>query len=74
MSQECVENFIGRLITDDSFRKEARRRFSQVCLEQGFVLTRSEEAALGSLDYSLFDDLAAGIDCSIRRCEKGSSR
>ena len=71
MSQECVEKFIGRLITDDTFRNLAQRQFRHACRELGLMLTEHEEAAMQKLDYALFDDIAGLVDCAIRRCEKG---
>jgi hypothetical protein len=71
MSQESVEKFIGRLVTDDTFREAVKKQFRHACLEQGLMLTEHEEAALQNLDYAFFDFLAGRMDCAIRRCGKG---
>jgi hypothetical protein len=68
MSQECVEKFIGRLITDDGFREDVRICFRTACREQGFVFSVDEGEALKDIDYDLFAEIATEIDGSIKRC------
>lgn len=65
MSQETVEHVIGRLITDEGFR----RRFAcdpESTLDEiarcGCSLNHCERRALAELDVSRFERFADGID------------
>ena len=51
MSQKAVEQFIGRLVTDASFRERASRELNVVCIEEGYDLTDAERQIVGSLDF-----------------------
>ena len=70
MTQECVEQFIGRLLTDDTFRAALPERFQQLCREAGLNLTEHKRAALQTLDLPRFAKLAGEIDTSLRRFGK----
>ena len=72
MSQRNVERVIGRLITDEGFR----RRFSadpRAALEDltscGLELTGIELVALASIDPSLPERFADAIDPRIQRAD-----
>jgi putative modified peptide len=74
MSQKNVERIIGRLATDEEFRRlfqadpgKAVRELN----EQGVELTRSEVAALAATDASVFDRVAEALD---PRLQKASLR
>ena len=42
MSQESVERFLGRAITDERFRDRAMASFEQCCLSEGYTISESE--------------------------------
>ncbi len=68
MSQESVEMFLGRLITDDDFRKFANRALIKACIEYGFRLTEDEQKILQEIDFDKFVSLAKDLDDRIKRC------
>ena len=74
MSQKNVELIIGKLATDEEFRRlfqADRERVIQGEMERGTELTRSEVAALLATDISVFDRVAETLD---PRLQKASLR
>ena len=67
MSQESLEMFLGRLITDDHFRRLASKSFLNVSLEYGFKLTQDEQKLLREIDFNKFTSLAKNLDGRIKR-------
>jgi len=74
MSQRSVEQFIGRLATDEGFR----RRFTenpQAVLEEasasGADLTAAERKALLATDLEGLTRFADAIDPRIQKCDLG---
>jgi hypothetical protein len=67
MSQNEVERFLGRLITDARFRTCARCSLEKVCYSKGFTLSTAEMKFLEIIDLSLVHILAESIDDSIKR-------
>ena len=72
MSQRNVERVIGRLATDEAFR----RRFAgdrQAALAElvagGLELTRCERMALGALDAGAVGRFADALDPRIQKCD-----
>jgi len=72
MSQRAVERLIGRLITDDQFRRKACSSLSAACCEVGLELTPGEMALLSRMEFTCFTDLSRRLDPGLRRT--GSSR
>jgi len=77
MSQRNVESLIGRLVTDEGFR----RRFSedpgaalQEVAECGVELTSLEIRALATIDTRLFGMLADAIDPRIQKVDLRGGR
>ena len=71
MSQKCVQQLIGRIITDE----ELRQRFVAEPLEtlttlrdQGIELTAGEIEALVETDRQLWTSAAARIHPRLQRC------
>lgn len=67
MGQDSVERYIGRILTDDVFRREAHLSFDTVCAGEGFAFTDGERRTLRGLDHDLFERLSARIDTGIKR-------
>lgn len=67
MSQNEVERFLGRLITDATFRSRLEESLEKACHDEGFRISRSEMSLLRGLDLQLIAQLAETIDDSIRR-------
>ncbi len=70
MSQESVEMFLGRLITDDNFRKLTQKAFIKASTEQGFSLTAEERKILQEIDFGKFVCLSNELDNRIKRCSR----
>jgi hypothetical protein len=74
MSQEAVERFLGRLLTDDTFRRRAARALAQACREEGYSLTGEELRAIRRQDLEALAEVARTLDSSIKRfsCQPGT--
>jgi hypothetical protein len=74
MSQSNVERIVGRLATDEDFRREFRadpEKVVRTLAERGLELTRAEYATLVVLDPVSFDRFANTLD---PRLQKASLR
>ncbi len=74
MSQANVERIVGRLATDEDFRRafhEDPPKVVRELAERGLALTRAEVAALAALDPLTFERLADSLD---PRLQKASLR
>ncbi|MBU5635796.1 hypothetical protein KOM00_03535 [Geomonas sp. Red69] len=67
MSQESVEKFLGRLITDDNFRRQATASLERAALQAGLIMSAAEITALQRLDLDLLAALADSVDDSVLR-------
>jgi hypothetical protein len=67
MSQEAVERLLGRLLTDDTFRKRAEKSLAIVCREAGFDLNAGELGAISRDNIISLDLVSLCIDRSIKR-------
>lgn len=67
MSQEGVESFLGRVITDKSFREWATGSLEEACRSRGFSVSSTELQYLKALDLSLFAEIAKAVNGAIRR-------
>jgi hypothetical protein len=74
MSQKNVELIVGRLATDEDFRRlfqtDPAKSINELT-EHGIELTRSEVAALVATDTKVFDRVAEALD---PRLQKASLR
>jgi hypothetical protein len=70
MSQRSVELTVGRLVTDEAFRRlfrgDAIAAFRQLA-EEGLELSATERAALNATDPGLWDALADGVDPRLQK-------
>lgn len=74
MSQTNVERIVGRLATDEDFRRDFHANPERVVrdlADRGLELTRAEIDALVTLDPSTFDRFADALD---PRLQKASLR
>lgn len=72
MSQRNVERLIGRLVTDEGFRRRfARdaRAVIQELVEAGCELNECERLALGRVDPAEVDRLASSLDPAIQKID-----
>ena len=70
MSQKCVELLLGRILTDEDFRRDffPIRDFSfAVAASHGLELTAVERSALSTLQGSRFEFIAQTLDPRIAR-------
>lgn len=67
MSQEAVERILGRLITDEQFRRLAADSLEVVCLREGFCLTPAELRLLSELEPQRIAELAGRLNPGLRR-------
>jgi hypothetical protein len=67
MSQEAVERLLGRLLTDDAFRKRAALSIEGVCREAGYDLNTGELSAFNHDDLTRLDLVAQQLDRNIKR-------
>jgi len=71
MSHRTIERVIGRLLTDEEWRREftdAPRQTLVTLAEQGWELSRLEVDALLRTDVRVWSDAAAKVDSRLQRC------
>ena len=67
MSQRDVEWALGRLVTDEEFRREFYLDPPRACVELGIRLTEEEIQSLAATPRSVLADLASRLDGRICR-------
>ena len=67
MSQEALERLLGRLLTDDTFRKQAEEDIEVLCQETGSSLNADERKAITRDDLIRIDMVSKQLDTSIKR-------
>lgn len=72
MSQEAVEQVLGRLITDERFRRQAADSLEAACLQEGYRLLPGELKLLSGLDLHLMTGLAGRLNRGLRRAGDGT--
>ena len=70
MSQEAVERLLGRLLTDDDFRKQAGESIVRVSREAGYDLNENELNSISHDDVVRIDMVAGHLDGRIKRFSK----
>ena len=81
MSQRCVELLLGRILTDENFRRSffSARAFPDrapdfdVAASKGLELTPVEKSALATLRRRRFDLIAQTLDPRISRSSSSSA-
>lgn len=75
MSQEMVERLLGRLITDERFRRAAKESLETACMQGGYRLTTAELLLLSSsLELQRIAELAEHLDSGLCRAGSEHSR
>jgi hypothetical protein len=77
MSQRAVEQAVGRLVTDERFRRlfgrDAAAALRELA-EEGLELTSHEESALVATDPRLWEQIADGMDPRLQKISLTSAR
>jgi hypothetical protein len=67
MSQEAVERILGRMITDENFRRQAVDSLEIASTDEGYRLTPIELRMLTKLEMSGVTELAGRLDAGLCR-------
>lgn len=67
MSQESVERFLGRIITDERFREKAKASLDQCCSTEGYCFSAVEQKHLSNIDFKLLSFVSSTLDGEILR-------
>ena len=67
MSQDAVERFLGRILTDQRFRPLASESLDAAIQREGFQLNPAERRLLSPLVLEQFDEIAGRVDPALRR-------
>lgn len=69
MSQDAVERVLGRLITDERFRRAVGDSLEAACVQQGYRLSPSELRFLSELELKRISAIAAHINPGLCRAD-----
>ncbi|MBI4516751.1 MAG: hypothetical protein HY699_13150 [Deltaproteobacteria bacterium] len=69
MSQRAVEAALGKLICDDSFRRDFYQDAEAAAARAGFFLTPIELASLHKIEPEAIEVFVAHVDDRVRRAE-----
>jgi hypothetical protein len=72
MSQEAVEQVLGRLITDERFRCFAAGSLEVACLQEGYRLNPIELRLLSELELQSIAELAGQLHTGLCRAGSGT--
>ncbi|SDM25210.1 hypothetical protein SAMN05660860_02213 [Geoalkalibacter ferrihydriticus] len=67
MPQDAVERVLGRLLTDERFRRLAKKSLEKACMQHGYSLTKTEHDLLCSLKLQVINEVAAQLDPGLCR-------
>ncbi len=67
MSQRSVERALGKMVTDEAFRREFTANAARACVETGLDLLPEEMEALRRVPHDMLDRLASCLDGRICR-------
>jgi len=69
MSQEAVEQVLGRLITDGRFRHKTTDSLEAACLQEGYRLLPAELRLLSGLDHQQISEFAGRLNPGLCRAD-----
>ena len=72
MSQGAVEQVLGRLLTDERFRRQAADSLEAACLREGYRLIPGELHLLSCLDLQLMTELAGRLNRGLCRASNST--
>lgn len=72
MSQEAVERLLGRLITDERFRRLAADSLEAASLQEGYRLSPTELRLLCGLELQCIAELADRLNPGLCRAGRGA--
>ncbi len=67
MSQEAVERALGRLLTDEGFRRAANKSLEIACMQHGYSLTKTELSLMSGLKLQVIKEVAVRLDPGLCR-------
>jgi len=67
MSQEGVERFLGRLLTDDQFLQQATISITEAAVAAGYPLSYAEQQAIRPEDLARLTAVSTQLDETIKR-------
>jgi hypothetical protein len=67
MSQKAVEQVLGRLITDERFRRSVADSLESACMKEGYRLFPAELRLLSDLDLSCITELSGRLNPGLCR-------
>lgn len=74
MSQEAVEQVLGRMIPDEKFRLLATKSLEAACLQEGYQLFPAELRLLSGLDLHCVAEFACRLDPRLCRARTTSGQ
>lgn len=72
MSQESVERFLGRIITDDDFRRMAMGSMKLAMASNDLTFTDEEMDSVSSVDWDIIELASSNLDKAIKRSSVSS--
>ena len=73
LSQESVERFLGRILTDDDFRRMAMGSIRLAMAVDRLTFTQEEMDAVMSVDWSVIELVSGDMDKTIKRSPVSSA-
>ena len=67
MSQESVERFLGRILTDDLFRRMAAGSLRMAAAAEDFTFTNDEAESLAAIDWNGVELVSRELNRAIKR-------
>lgn len=73
MSQESVERFLGRALTDDDFRRMAMGSIRLAMAADGLTFTQEEMDSVMAIDWNVIELASGEMDKTIKRSSVSSA-
>lgn len=69
MSQGTIERVLGRMLTDDRFRRRAMLSLEETMQKEGYNLNRRELQSIKQVDMLRLETVAHDMDMALKRFE-----